>query len=94
MATKHPGFKAVQSKISKKQGISKKAAGAILAAGARKASAEAIKKNPRLKKVSGVVEKKTKEKYSSKTAMKKHERKESVSERKREYGSTKKKKMK
>lgn len=50
----HPGFKAVQAKIAKKQGISKKRAGAILAAGARKASKQAIKANPRLKRVSGV----------------------------------------
>ncbi len=50
----HPGFKAVQAKIAKKQGISKKRAGAILAAGARKASKQAVKANPRLKRVSGV----------------------------------------
>ncbi len=48
---KHPGFKAVQSKIAAKEGVSKKAAGAILAASSRKASASAKKKNPRLKKV-------------------------------------------
>jgi len=35
-------------------------AGAILAAGARKASKKAVKANPRLKKVSGVVKKKSK----------------------------------
>jgi len=50
----HPGFKAVQAQIAKKQGISKKRAGAILAAGARKASKQAVKANPRLKRVSGV----------------------------------------
>lgn len=50
---KHPGFKAVQAKIAKKQGVSKKAAGAILASATRKASAKAKKKNPRLKKVKG-----------------------------------------
>lgn len=50
----HPGFKAVQAKIAAKQGISMERAGAILAAGARKASAKAVKANPRLKKVSGV----------------------------------------
>ena len=49
--TIHPGFKAVQSKIAAKQGISKEAAGAILASSARKASAKAKAKNPRLKKV-------------------------------------------
>lgn len=52
-ATKHPGFKATQAKIAKKQGISKKAAGAILASSARNASAGAKRKNPRLKRVSG-----------------------------------------
>lgn len=50
---KHPGFKAVQNKIAAKQGVSKKAAGAILAAASRGASAAAKKKNPRLKRVSG-----------------------------------------
>jgi len=46
-------FKAVQSKIASKEGISKKAAGAILANSSRKASAKAKKKNPKLKKVKG-----------------------------------------
>lgn len=59
-SSKHPGFKAVQKKIASKQGVSMERAGAILAAGARKASPSAIKKNPRLKKVSGVVKKKSK----------------------------------
>lgn len=54
MTKSHPGFKAVQSKIAKKQNVSMDRAGAILAAGARKASPTAIKKNPALKKVSGV----------------------------------------
>jgi len=49
----HPGFKAVQSKIAKQQGVSKKAAGAILASATRKASAAAKRANPRLKKVAG-----------------------------------------
>lgn len=57
---KHPGFKAVQKKIAKKQGVSMERAGAILAAGARKASKKAVKANPRLKKISGVVKKKAK----------------------------------
>ena len=48
------GFKKAQEQIAKKQGISKERAGAILAAGARKASPEAKKKNPNLLKVSGV----------------------------------------
>lgn len=54
MKAKHPGFKAVAAGIAKKQGISKERAGAIVAAGARKAGKAAIKANPRLKKVSGV----------------------------------------
>ena len=48
---KHPGFKAVQASIARKQGISKKSAGAILANSTRKASPAAKKRNPRLKKV-------------------------------------------
>jgi hypothetical protein len=47
------GFKNVANKIAKKQGISKKAAGAILASSTRKASAAAKRKNPRLKRVKG-----------------------------------------
>lgn len=50
---KHPGFEAVQNKIAKKQGISKKAAGAILASSTRKASPSAKKKNPNLRRVKG-----------------------------------------
>ena len=50
----HPGFKAVAKTIAKKQGISEKRASAIVAAGALKASPAAVKKNPNLKKVSGV----------------------------------------
>ena len=49
----HPGFKAVQSQIAKKEGISKEAAGAILASASRNASAGAKKANPNLKKVKG-----------------------------------------
>jgi hypothetical protein len=48
---KHPGFKAVQSKIAAKEGVSEKAAGAILASSTRKASPAAKKANPNLKKV-------------------------------------------
>lgn len=48
---KHPGFKSVQSKIAAKEGVSKKRAGAILAAATRKAGAKAKRKNPRLKRV-------------------------------------------
>ena len=57
---KHPGFKAVQKKVAAKQGVSMERAGAIVTASARKASKSAIKANPRLKKVSGVVKKKAK----------------------------------
>ena len=60
MKKAHRGFKAVQKSIAKKQGVSMESAGAILAAGARKASPAAIKANPRLKKISGVVKKKAK----------------------------------
>lgn len=55
---KHPGFKAVQKKIAKKQGVSMESAGAILASSSRKASAAAKKKNPRLKRVKGAAKKK------------------------------------
>ena len=51
------GFKAAQKSIAKKQGISMESAGAILASGARKASAAAKKKNPNLKKVKGKAKK-------------------------------------
>lgn len=44
----HLGFKETQAKIAKKQGVSMKAAGAILASSARKASPAAVKKNPAL----------------------------------------------
>lgn len=54
MKKKHRGFKAVQKEIAAKQGVSMERAGAILAAGARKASKAAVKANPRLKKISGV----------------------------------------
>lgn len=49
----HPGFKAVQSKIAKSEGVSPKRAGAILAASTRGASKAAKKANPRLKRVKG-----------------------------------------
>jgi deoxyhypusine synthase len=50
----HRGFKAVQKEIAKKQGVNMKAAGAIVASGARKASKKAVKANPRLLKVKGM----------------------------------------
>jgi hypothetical protein len=51
MVNKHPGFKKVQASIARKSGVSKKRAGAILAASSRKASPAAKKRNPRLKRV-------------------------------------------
>lgn len=48
---KNPGFKAVAAKIEKKEGVSGKAAGAILASSTRKASPAAKAKNPALKRV-------------------------------------------
>lgn len=53
MAKAHPGFSAVQSKIAKKEGVSKERAGAMLASRTRAASPAAKKANPRLKKVKG-----------------------------------------
>ena len=53
MASKHPGFKAVQAKIAAKEGVSSKAAGAILAKKTRNASPAAKKANPALKRVKG-----------------------------------------
>ncbi len=50
---KHPGFKSAAASISKKEGVSKKRAGAILASATRKSSAKAKRKNPRLKRVKG-----------------------------------------
>jgi hypothetical protein len=46
-------FKSVQSGIAKKEGVSKKSAGAILANSSRNASRKAKAKNPNLKKVRG-----------------------------------------
>jgi hypothetical protein len=57
-AKKGMGFAAAQKSIAKKQGIPMDRAGAILAAGARKASPTAVKANPNLKKVSGMKQKK------------------------------------
>jgi len=57
MKKAHPGFKAVAAKVAAKQGVSKERAGAIVAAGARKASPAAVKANPNLKKVSGMKKK-------------------------------------
>jgi len=53
MSKAHPGFKAVQSEIAAKEGVSKKEAGAMLASRTRNASAGAKKRNPRLRRVKG-----------------------------------------
>ena len=53
MSIKHPGFKAVQRSIARRQGVSKRAAGAILASSSRRASPAAKRANPRLKRVRG-----------------------------------------
>jgi hypothetical protein len=46
-------FKSVQRSIAKKEGISLKSAGAILANASRNVSPSAKRKNPNLKKVRG-----------------------------------------
>jgi hypothetical protein len=51
MAKAHLGFKAIQNKIASKEGVSKKAAGAILASSTRKASPAAKSANKNLKNV-------------------------------------------
>jgi len=53
VAKAHPGFKAVQKQIAKREGISQERAGAILASRTRKASPAAKRKNPNLKRVKG-----------------------------------------
>lgn len=55
MSLSHPGFKAVQSKIAKSEGVSSKSAGAILASATRKASPAAKKANPNLNNVRGAI---------------------------------------
>ena len=52
-SSKHPGFKKAAASIAKKEGVSEKRAGAILASSTRNASPSAKKANPRLKKVKG-----------------------------------------
>ena len=54
-AVKHPGFKAAASSVERKEGVSKEAADAIIAAGAHNASAKAKAANPNLKRVRGAV---------------------------------------
>ncbi len=50
---KHIGFEAAAEQAAKSAGVSKERGRAIVAAGARKASPAAKKRNPRLKKVKG-----------------------------------------
>lgn len=52
-APTHPGFAAVQKSIMRKEGVSAKSAGAILANASRGASPAAKKANPRLNRVKG-----------------------------------------
>ncbi len=51
MKEQHPGFKAVAKSIAAKENVSQKSANAILASASRKASPEAKKANPNLKRV-------------------------------------------
>jgi len=53
MAKKPTGFKNIQDKIAKKEGIPEKNAGAILASAGRNASKNAKKMNPKLMKIKG-----------------------------------------
>ncbi len=59
MAERHPGFKRVQVQIARRTNprtgkpYGEERAGAILAAGARRASPEAKRRNPRLRRVTG-----------------------------------------
>jgi hypothetical protein len=50
-SAKHPGFKVVQSKVARQQGIPMSRAGAILASSTRRASSAAKRSNPRLRRV-------------------------------------------
>lgn len=50
----HPGFTGAARSIERKEGVSAAGAGAILAAGARRAGKAALKHNPRLRRVGGV----------------------------------------
>jgi hypothetical protein len=49
----HPGFDAVARSIAKREGVSLERARAMLAAGTRRASAAAKRRNPNLRKVKG-----------------------------------------
>ncbi len=47
------GFKSAQNSVAKKEGVSKQAAGAIIASASRNASPASKKANPNLNKVKG-----------------------------------------
>lgn len=49
----HPGFKSVQTRVARHEGVKQQAAAAMVAASARKASPAARKANPRLARVRG-----------------------------------------
>lgn len=54
MKKAHPGFKSVQASIAKREGVSGKRAGAILASATRRnAKGPAGRKNSRLRRVKG-----------------------------------------
>jgi hypothetical protein len=50
----HPGFEATAKSAARKADVSEERGRGIIAAGARKAGPAAVRKNPRLAKVSGV----------------------------------------
>jgi hypothetical protein len=50
----HPGFEAASKSAARKAGVSEERGRAIIAAGTRKASPTAVRRNPRLARVSGV----------------------------------------
>lgn len=58
MHSKHPGFKKAAKDIASRQDLPLNRAQAILASGTRKAGPEARKKNPRLNRVKGKLDKK------------------------------------
>lgn len=49
----HPGFKAIEDRIARRQGVSENEAAAELAASTRRAGKKARQKNPRLNRVKG-----------------------------------------
>jgi hypothetical protein len=53
VSKEHPGFAAIKNKIARREGVSQKAAAAMLAARTREASPAAKKANPALKRVKG-----------------------------------------